>query len=80
MKEGMRKDKKLELKPCIYNKRNKSLHEMEQQIIEEKDSQNKQKYETYKKYQQKIVTPIKLSKQTHYNKYFKENKKNCKTL
>ena len=40
---------------------------MKRQTIEEKDNQNKQKYETYKKYQQKTVTPLKLSKQTHYN-------------
>ena len=51
------------------------------EAIKEKDSQKKiQKHETYKEYRKKIVDLLKVSKQTHYKKYFEDNRKNCKAL
>ena len=38
------------------------------------------KPESFKKYQNQIINLLRVSKQTHYNKYFKESKKNCRVI
>ena len=38
------------------------------------------KHESFKKYQNQIINLLRVSKQTHYNKYFKENKNNCRAI
>ena len=51
------------------------------EAIKEKKSRKKiQKRETYRKYRNKIVDLLKVSKQTHYQKYFEDNKKSYKAL
>ena len=35
------------------------------------------KHESFKKYRNQIINLLRGSKQTHYNKFFEENKKNC---
>ena len=52
------------------------------EAIKEKDSQKKiQKMKlTESIYQNKIVNLLKVSKQTHYKKYFKDSRKKCKAL
>ena len=51
------------------------------QMIKEKDQLIKiEKCKKIKKYQNKITDLFKTSKQTHYHKYFEENKKSCRAL
>ena len=38
------------------------------------------KHESSKKYQNQIINLSRVSKQTHYNKNFKENKNNCRAI
>ena len=38
------------------------------------------KHESFKKYRNQIVNLLRLSKQTHYKKYFEENKNNCRAI
>ena len=53
---------------------------MHKEAIKEKDSQKKiQKHEAYTKNQNEIKDLLKVSKQTHFKKYF-EDKRNCKAL
>ena len=45
-------------------------------IIKERQPKKKiQKHETYRKYRNKFVDLLKVSMQTHYKKYFKDNRK-----
>ena len=70
LKQGIRKDKKIKQKPCVTKgietsiKRTDKLYK---EAFKEKDSQKKiQQHETYRKYRNKIVDLLKVSKQTHY--------------
>ena len=38
------------------------------------------KHESFKKYRNQIINLLRVSKQTHYNKYFEENKNNCRAI
>ena len=38
------------------------------------------KHECFKKYRNQIINLLRVSKQTHYNKFFEENKKNCRAI
>ena len=38
------------------------------------------KHESFKKYRNHIINLSRVSKQTHYNKYFEENKNNCRAI
>ena len=38
------------------------------------------KHESFKKYRNQIINLLRVSKQTHYNKFFEENKKNCRAI
>ena len=50
-------------------------------MIKAKNSQTKQlKLSLYKKYRNIIVDLLKKSKESHYSKYFEENKRNCKAV
>ena len=50
-------------------------------MIEAKSSQTKQlKLSLYKKYRNIIVDLLKKSKESHYRKYFEDNKRNCKAV
>ena len=49
------------------------------QMIKTKSKQQKlSKHNSYKKYRNKITELLRISKQTYYQKYFEENKKNSK--
>ena len=78
----MRKDKKLELKPWVTKEIKTSINwrvNLYGEAAKERHRQRKtKKYETSKKYRNKIVGLLKASKQTHCKKYFEENKKNRK--
>ena len=51
------------------------------QIIKAKNNQQKLvKHESYKKYRNKIIELIRQSKQTYYQRYFEQNKKDSKTI
>ena len=51
------------------------------QMIKAKNKQQKLiKYESYKKYRDKIIELIRQSKQTYYQRYFEQNKKDSKTI
>ena len=59
----------------------KQRNKLYKETIKEKDTQKKiQKHEAYRKCQNKILNLLKVSKQTHYKKYFIDNRKNCKGL
>ena len=82
--KGLERTKKIKQKLWVTKgiqtsiKRSDTLYK---ETITEKDSQKKiQKHEAYRKYQNKIVDSLKVSKQTHYKKYFEGNRKNCKVL
>ena len=50
-------------------------------MIKAKNSQTKQlKLSLYKKYRNIIVDLLKKSKESHYSKYFEDNKRNCKAV
>ena len=38
------------------------------------------KHESFKKYRNQIINLFTVSKQTHYNKYFEENKNSCRAI
>ena len=51
------------------------------QMIKAKNKQQKLiKHESYKKYRNKIIELIRQSKQTYYQRYFEQNKKDSKTI
>ena len=35
---------------------------------------------SFKKYGNQIINPLRVSTQTHYNKYSEENKNNCRAI
>ena len=84
LKQGTREDKKIEQKPWVTKRIQTSMKRRDKlykEAIKEKKSRKKiQKRETYRKYRNKIVDLLKVSKQTHYQKYFEDNKKSCKAL
>ena len=50
-------------------------------MIKAKNKQHKLiKHESYKKYKNKIIELIRQSKETYYQRYFDQNKKNSKTI
>ena len=50
-------------------------------MIKEKDILTKSlKRKSFKKYQNQIINLLRVGKQTHYNKYFEENKNNCRAI
>ena len=83
-KEQAKRKEKLRFKPCItkgiltfIKQKNKIYKEM----IKAKNSQTKQiKLNLYKKYRNIIVDLLKKSKESHYRKYFEDNKRNCKAV
>ena len=51
------------------------------QFIKSKNNQTHEiKQAAFKKYRNKITDLLRISKQSHYQKYFSDNKKNAKTL
>ena len=84
LKQGIRKDKKIEQKPWVTKGIQASMKQRDKlykEAIKEKDSQKKiQKHEAYRKYRNKLVDLLKVSKQTHYKKYFEDNRKNRTAL
>ena len=83
-KEQVKRKEKLRFKPWItkgiltsIKQRNKIYKEM----IKAKISQIKQlKFSLYKRYRNIIVDLLKNCKESHYRKYFEDNKKNCKAV
>ena len=83
-KEQAKRKEKLRFKPCItkgiltfIKQKNKIYKEM----IKAKNSQTKQiKLNLYKKYRNIIVDLLKKSKESHYRKYFEDNKRICKAV
>ena len=50
-------------------------------MIKAKNLQTKElKFSLYKKYRNIIVDLLKKSKESHYRKFFEDNKKNCKAV
>ena len=46
----------------------------------EKCTNKSPEHEFFKKYRNQIINLVRVSKQTHYNKYFEENKNNCRAI
>ena len=81
-KEQANRKEKLRFTPLItkgiltsINQRDK-IHK---EIIKAKNSQTKQQ-KLYKKYRNIIVELLKKTKESHYRKYFEDNKRNCKAV
>ena len=78
IKQGIRKDKKIEQKPWVTKGIQTSMKQRDKkEAIKEKDSQKKIQEQAYRKYWNKVMDLLKVSKQTHYKKYFEDNRKNC---
>ena len=51
------------------------------QFIKSKNNQTRKiKPATFKNYQKKLTVLLRISRQSHYQQYFNDNKKNSKTL
>ena len=81
IKKSTRKEQKIKSKPWITKGIKKSISirdKLYKEMIKEKNVLTKVlKHEFFKKYRNQIINLLKVSKQTHYNKYFEENKNNC---
>ena len=84
IKELTRKEEKGKLKPWVTKGIKKSIlvrDKIYKQMIKENDQLIKtEKHKKCKEYRNKITDHLKTSIQDYYNKYFEENKKNCRAL
>ena len=84
IKELTRKEEKGKLKPWVTKGIKKSIlvrDKIYKQMIKENDQLIKtEKHKKCKEYLNKITDHLKTSIQAYYNKYFEENKKNCRAL
>ena len=83
-KEQAKRKEKLRFKPWITKgiltsiKQRDKIHK---EMIKAKNSQTKQlKLSLYKKQRDIILDLLKKSKESHYRKYFEDNKRNCKAV
>ena len=77
------KKKKVGLRPGLQkHKKSISIRDkLYKKMIKEKNVLTKSlKHESFKKYRNQIINLLRVSKQTHYNKCFEENKNNCKAI
>ena len=76
--------KKIKSKPWITKGIKTSISirdKLYKEMIKEKNILTKVlKHESFKKYRNQIINLLRVSKQTHYNKFFEENKKNCRAI
>ena len=84
IKKSTRKEEKIKSRPWITKGIKKSISirdKLYKEMIKEKNVQTKVlKHESFKKYRNQIINLLRVSKQTHYNKYFEENKNNCRAI
>ena len=84
IKKPTKKEEKIKSKPWITKCIQKSISirdKLYKEMIKEKNVLTKVlKHEFFKKYQNQIINLLRVSKQTHYNKYFEENKNNCRAI
>ena len=88
IKKSTRKEEKIKFKPWITKRHlqriTKSISirdKLYKEMIKEKNVLTKVlKHEFFKKYRSQIINLLRVSKQTHYNKYFEENKNNCRAI
>ena len=84
IKKSTRKEEKIKSKPWITKGIKKSISirdKLYKEMIKEKHVLTKVlKQESFKKYRNQIINLLRVSKQTHYNKYFEENKNNCRAI
>ena len=77
-KQAKKQQKKEKIKPWVTMKiRDKTY----KQMIKAKTNQQKLiKHEIYKRYRNRIIDLLRISKQSYYQSFFEENKKNSKAL
>ena len=79
---GKRQEEKI--KPWVKRGIRQSMKirdKLYKQFIKSKNNQTHEiKQAAFKKYRNKITDLLRISKQSHYQKYFSDNKKNAKTL
>ena len=84
VKQCVRKEQNLALKPWVANGTKKSVSvrdKLHKEMIKAKNDQiKKRKYEIYKTYKNKSVDLLRVSRKCHYQKYFKENKKSSRAI
>ena len=84
IKKSTKKEEKIKSKPWITKGIKKSVSirdKLYKETIKEKNVLTKVlKHEFFKKYRNQIINLLRVSKQTHYNKYFEENKNNCRAI
>ena len=57
------------------------MDKLYKEMIKEKNVLTKVlKHESFKKYRNQVINLLRVSKQTYYNKYFEENKNNCRVI
>ena len=81
-KEQAKRKEKLRFTPLITKgilTSIKQRYKIHKEIIKAKNSQTKQQ-KLYKKYRNIIVELLKKTKESHYRKYFEDNKRNCKAV
>ena len=84
IKKSTRKEKKIKSKPWITKGIKTSISirdKLYKKMIKDKNVLTKVlKHESFQKYRNQIVNFQRVSKQTHYNKNFEENKNNCRAI
>ena len=84
IKKSTRKEEKIKSKPWITNGIKTSISirdKLYKEMIKEKNVLTKVlKHESLKKYRNQIINLLRVNKQTHHNKVFEENKKNCRAI
>ena len=84
IKKSTRKEEKSKSKPWITKGIKKSISirdKLYKEMIKEKNVLTKVlKHESFEKYQNQIINLLRVSKQTHYNKYFEKKKNNCRAI
>ena len=84
IKKSTRKEEKIKSQSWITKGIKKFISirdNLYKEMIKEKNVLTKVlKHESFKKYRNQIINLLRVSKQTHYNKYFEENKNNCRAI
>ena len=83
VKESTKKEKKINSKPWITKGIRKSIGNREKcykDMIEGKNVLTKRLEHESLTYRNQIINILRVSKQTHYDRYFDENKNNCRAM
>ena len=81
IKKSTRKEEKIKSKAWITKGIKNIWDKLYKEMIKEKNVLTRAlKNKSFKKFRNQIINYLRVSKQTHYNKYFEENKNNCRAI